>query len=392
MRRITGSLTGPRAGLWLALLALTALFLLAGATHYWLVVRGAYLLAILVAGAAAWGLLQRTGLQGRWEAGATQVVAGDEHAETFVLRNRAPWPRQLLELRFPSTLPGRSGPRAVSVRPRGEALVELRTPCHRRGRYRIGPATVRTWDPFGLWPWEGRFGAERDLLVLPRTEPLPGFEPPQRRRHAAARRLRPSPAPAPVAGSVRPYAHGDSQRLVHWPSTLRRGRLMVKTFDTDAGEPCRLLLDLGGAPTDDALELAVTVAASLAAAVAARRQPVGLSVVGGATVEASHGRAHVAQLLETLALAGTPADDAPFPAGRGAAVILVTTRGAAAQRPALDLAADGRGVAVVFVTAAPAGDAVTAARAALADAGVNTYLVYPGVPLADALQRSRTRR
>lgn len=55
---------------------------------------------------------------------------------------------------------------------------------------------------------------------------------------------------AAAAGGVRPYAEGDSVRRIDWRSSLRTGRLMVKTPDEDDGAAVRVLVDHGAAPDD----------------------------------------------------------------------------------------------------------------------------------------------
>ena len=45
--------------------------------------------------------------------------------------------------------------------------------------------------------------------------------------HQGAARRR-SQVVAPTASSVREYSYGDSLKRIHWPSTARIGKLMVK--------------------------------------------------------------------------------------------------------------------------------------------------------------------
>ncbi|MCZ6544089.1 MAG: DUF58 domain-containing protein, partial [Chloroflexi bacterium] len=281
-RRIAGGLRVLRSPLLLSLILLLALFTVAGATHFWLVVRAFYLVALLLGMAAVWTVLQHVGLQGSWQRDARRLMAGDLLVERLVLRNRMPWPKPIVEVQRP-----RSGDREVMYRTvalpgRGEATVEWRTAGLTRGRHALGTAVVRTWDPFGIFPLTSRHGEGRELLVLPKAELLPGFRAPACQRGADGRSRRPSIAPTPIAGSVRPYALGDDRRLVHWPHTLRRGELMVKTLDKDTGETANVILELSdaGEAPGEIVELAVEAAASIVRTLIGKGALVSLRILG----------------------------------------------------------------------------------------------------------------
>src|SRR5205085_12338160 len=61
--------------------------------------------------------------------------------------------------------------------------------------------------------------------------------------------------------SVREQAEGESLRAVHWPSTARRGRLMVKELEDAPRDELAVLLDCAGA--GEAFEVAVRCAGSV---------------------------------------------------------------------------------------------------------------------------------
>ena len=393
-RRIAGALRVLRSPLLLSLILLLALFAVAGATHFWLVVRAFYLVALLLGMAAVWTVLQHVGLQGSWQRDARRLMAGDLLVERLVLRNRMPWPKPIVEVQRP-----RSGDREVAYRTvalpgRGEATVEWRTAGLTRGRHPLRAAVVRTWDPFGIFPLTSRHGEGRELLVLPKAELLPGFRAPARQRGADGRSRRPSVGPTPIAGSVRPYALGDDRRLVHWPHTLRRGELMVKTFDTETGETANVVLDLSDAAEapEEIVELAVEAAASIVRTLIGKGAPVSLRILGEpeSLLERLHGRTGLDRALEALALV-LPQSAKPTPvspegrllASAKGGCVLVTTRTATAAGDAGDLAAGGGGVAVVLV--AQLGVDVDGARAAIEARGWHAYHVHPEMPIVEAL-------
>ena len=109
----------------------------------------------------------------------------------------------------------------------------VNTICTERGRYQLGPIRLRTSDPFGLFPMERDFAATTHVVVYPLTFDihqfalpmgiLPGGDALRRRTHYVTTN----------ASGVRDYAPGDSFGRIHWPSTARRDRLIVKEFELD---------------------------------------------------------------------------------------------------------------------------------------------------------------
>ena len=152
----------------------------------------------------------------------------------------------LMEDALPYTLGGR--PRFVldKVEPRGVRQVTYPVRSDVRGRFRIGPLSVRLTDPFGLCELARSFASSDELVVTPVLFPLPavrlggdwtgGGE-------AASRSVA-------VSGSddaaTREYRHGDDLRKVHWKSTARTGELMVRREEQPFQSRATLLLDSRG--------------------------------------------------------------------------------------------------------------------------------------------------
>jgi uncharacterized protein (DUF58 family) len=137
-----------------------------------------------------------------------------------------------------------------------------------RGRYRMDGAELLIGDPFGLA--EARIPLDRadQMLVYPRVYELEGLftdggTPGGDRGRSMLHR---------TAGydlhSIREHQVGESLRRVHWRSTARRRRLMVKELqDTPRDEAC-VLLDgeaaaVAGEAPDSTFDMQVRAAASL---------------------------------------------------------------------------------------------------------------------------------
>ena len=154
-------------------------------------------------------------------------------------------------------------------------------PRHPSGCYPIGPLSVDLGDVFGFYDRSLRTASPSFLTVYPRILSLERLGLPSKSPFGS---LRTSEIiyedPSRVSG-VRDYLRGDSLRKVNWKVSAALGRLQVKTFEPAITLDTMLVLNLNQeeydlAYADGAMELAITVAASLANHLAGLRQPVGL--------------------------------------------------------------------------------------------------------------------
>jgi uncharacterized protein (DUF58 family) len=112
-----------------------------------------------------------------------------------------------------------------------------------RGRYAFGDVRVELSDPFGLERAVVQLPAPGALLVYPRLVRLDNlFSEAGARSHDGRRLLMRRPSGFELH-SVRDYEQGESLRRVHWPSTARRGQLMVKELEDAPRDEIAVLLD-----------------------------------------------------------------------------------------------------------------------------------------------------
>lgn len=140
----------------------------------------------------------------------------------------------------------------------------LDIPPLRRGVVRIGPVTTVRSDPVGLLRREHAFDDVHELFVHPRTTALPSTS------AGLIRDLEGSPTRRLVDSdmsfhAIREYAPGDAQRQVHWKSTAKTGRLMVRQFEESRRSRMAVILGVARAEFEgeEEFELAVSAAASL---------------------------------------------------------------------------------------------------------------------------------
>jgi uncharacterized protein (DUF58 family) len=120
----------------------------------------------------------------------------------------------------------------------------VRTICRRRGRFTLGPLTLVSGDPLGLFEFTRDLKATSNIVVYPAMIPIPSFVPPLGQLPGGdAVRQRTHYITTNVAG-VRDYAPGDSFNRIHWRSVARTGRLIVKEFELDPTADIWLFLDM----------------------------------------------------------------------------------------------------------------------------------------------------
>jgi uncharacterized protein (DUF58 family) len=182
-----------------------------------------------------------------------------------------------------------------------------------RGRFEVGPMTVRVRDPFGMVQLGRSFRGTTPLVVTPRTVPLPAI--PLEGGHRGSGDNRPRAFAVGTAEDVgiREYRRGDDLRRVHWRSSARAGELMVRREEQPGQSRLTLLVDNRsrahrGQGVGSTLEAAVSAAASVGVHLTRRGYDVRLVTASGLE-SSSHARPRDAgpdagPLLESLAVLG----------------------------------------------------------------------------------------
>ena len=204
-----------------------------------------------------------------------------------------------------------------------------------RGRYTI-EAHVVVEDPFGLERVEVPLARQPALVVYPRLVELERlFSESGMHARDGRRVLLQRPSGFDVH-SVREYVEGDSLRKVHWRSTARRARLMVKELEDSPRDELAVVLDAQRASVvGESFDVAVRAAGSIVRAFAKRGRRAAL-VIGGAApqVQRVHAEGDWRRALELLAAAEADGDLPPerllagdgTPAALALDLVVVTSR------------------------------------------------------------------
>ncbi len=381
----------------------------------------------------AWSGIRWVQVERYARTGRSQV--GKMAEERLLVNNRGLIPKLWLEVRDHSTLPEHHVSRVISpLGTRRSQTWTVKTRCLQRGRFSLGPLTLISGDPFGLFqtsrrlpePGESSFIVYPAIVEVPSFAPLvgylPGGETMRRRTHYVTTNV----------SGVRDYAPGDSFNRIHWPSTARTGRLISKEFELDPTADIWLFLDLDRTAQSElvwarlmaqrksrlpwepagpdltlmpsTVEYGVTIVASLAKHFIARDRSVGFLAYSQhrEILPADRGERQLTKILETLAVIRAEgriplaqiiaAEAAHLP--RNTTVVITT----ATDEPYWISAArdvNQRGVRVIAILIDPESFGQPRSNrkltAELAISGIPAYLVREGDDLAEALARPYAR-
>lgn len=318
-------------------------------------------------------------VKGTLEQAALRVVRGQQASVRMTVHPPGTWRwRWLRVVEGRETAPVATSPLQKPDRS-GEITLKLPVDTSIRGERPIGPYAVVHGDPWSLVRRVAFRAEGGTLTVHPRTIPV--------RRSALPALLQgDSESASRRRGdehffALRDYVLGDEPRTVHWRSSARAGKLVVKQHVSPAPNNTMIVLDadasaygsddkFAGGWVEERFESAVEVAASLAIAQADRVEQVHVvTTARGAKVTSAAGGATDAFLdAFAAALAVPPVQTAP--------------------EEVVPLIRRTRCRLVMLVTGTP-GFHVLAAMRAVAPVGASLTVVRVGSRRRDALQGLR---
>lgn len=206
--------------------------------------RLAYIWAVLLVVSWLWSWQILRGVVLARKPRATRAQVGHILEEKIELDNTGRLPRLWLAVSDRSSLPDSAGSRLFPlVEPRRGRTYLSRARLLQRGVYPLGPTSLESGDPFGLFPVERVYPAGDSLLVYPLLVDIYDFPNPAGILPGGEALRRRTPQVTPNAAGIREYAPGDSLNRIHWVSTARRNRLMTKEFELDPQAEIWIFLD-----------------------------------------------------------------------------------------------------------------------------------------------------
>jgi uncharacterized protein (DUF58 family) len=268
------------------------------------------LFTVLIASLALswlWARYSLRGITAVAEGRTTLAQVGGVLEERVTVRNASNLPQAWIHVEDMGTIPDLPS-QVAGLAPKAYRSWTLETQSARRGRFRWGPLRISSGDPLGLFKAERVVGETESITVYPAPVPLDDFVLSTSDQTGDAPEYRATSQITPNVVSVRRYVIGDSLNRIHWKSSAKLNRLMVKEFETEVHGDLWIVLDLnrgvqiGG--DDGTEELGVTIAASLSKFLLGYDNGVGFLASGD--VEYAHtpalGDRQLWRILESLAI------------------------------------------------------------------------------------------
>ncbi len=234
----------------------------------WLFFLVAFLVALLVVGALSALLAVRSV---EVEVGAVAPVAeGGTALVPLAVRTR----RRARFIRVAALAQDQRGEAFLPlVRPGAPQQTVLRIPAPSRGVYPLGALQVISPGIVGMFRVERRVRAVGEVVVGPRYQMLPDL--PQSDSEGGGSAQTRHRRGGELFG-IRRYVPGDPARHIHWRSSARHGRLLVKEFEEPTVPLLAIVVDADRSQTPADLDRAARAAASLAYTACARGREVTL--------------------------------------------------------------------------------------------------------------------
>lgn len=290
--------------------ALITAIVLAIVTGHWIFARGAYVIGGLIPLCFLWARLTAGGLEVAVERTTDRLQVGQQTETRLRLKSLSSLTKIWIEAVDETTMPGGSPKTVVTLPAKGSRNWRTTSRCNRRGVYTAGPISITSGDPFGLFRMTKRYGEKQRLVVLPQPEELPYFWVPAAQLPGEGIVHQRTHYVTPNASGIREYYPGDSYNRIHWKSTARLGRPMVKTFEMDPTSNIWIVLDLdagvqAGSGDESTEEYGVRIAASVAYHFLQSNRMLGLMMDGAEKVimDPLRGSQQYGRILEALAVA-----------------------------------------------------------------------------------------
>jgi len=237
--------------------------LLAGYRLGWLELVVAGWAGVVLVAVAALYLIGRSPFAMELTLPHRRVVLGEPAHGRVEVRN--PRRRRTLGVTLEIPLgPGLTELTVPGLRGGGVSQHDFPIPTLRRGVIPVGPVRTVRADPIGLVRRELAWTESAELVVHPRTIAVPSTS------TGLIRDLEGTPTRDLTSSDVafhalREYQPGDERRYIHWKSTAKTGRFMVREFEQTRRSHLVVALSLatGDYTSEEEFELAVSVAGSL---------------------------------------------------------------------------------------------------------------------------------
>lgn len=213
--------------------------------------------------------------------------------------------------RFPGAAPGKEENSLfiLNINPREDKKISYVIDCYKRGLWKLGPVSIISQDALGFFKMRKSLNVFSEVLVYPSLFRVFSFPP-----LASGSVSWMGVETAKISGDsheffgVREYQQGDAISRIHWPSTAKHNKLIVKQFERNAVQEVTIIMDLKkghdiGTGKETTLEYSVKLAGSIARYLLNEGAFVQMAGHGkqGTLIPLGKGESHMYKILDYLA-------------------------------------------------------------------------------------------
>ncbi len=170
--------------------------------------------------------------------------SGEVLEETYTLFNESRFPKLWIHVEDESSFIAKPASRAITLfTGKSSLFFQSMIVLSIRGEYALGPTRLISGDPFGFFVKQSIFEPLNSILVLPFSFPLEADWNPKGDLSGGKAHRELKSRTSINATSVREYKPGDALNKIHWKSSIRTQKWMVKEFEQDPLANVWIVLD-----------------------------------------------------------------------------------------------------------------------------------------------------
>jgi uncharacterized protein (DUF58 family) len=212
--------------------------------HQLILQRIAVLLGLILVVGYIWAAFSLKGIRFIRKSRFSRFECGEVFEEDYEIRNNSFLPKLWIQVEDGSDLPSKPAGRTISqIRAHTSLFFQSLVILSKRGEFALGPTILHSGDPFGFFHQFQVVEPNSSILVLPLIFPLErDWNPKGDLSGGKAHREQKSPS-SQSATAVREYQPGDALNKIHWKSSVRTQKWMVKEFEQEPLANIWLILD-----------------------------------------------------------------------------------------------------------------------------------------------------
>ena len=198
-----------------------------------LIYRAFYFWLGLIVFSLAWTISSLLGIDFQRRSREYQLEVGEYLEEKYTITNNSSLRKIWLEVIDQSGI-GQTEPRLIASLPgRSEKQYTAHRYMFQRGQYDLGPTIIRSGDIFGLFRATKTFLSDQTILVTPAIIKIEPFRQRGSELSGGDSTHEISDETNALTSGIREYMPGDALKRIHWPSSVKHQKLIVKEYDKD---------------------------------------------------------------------------------------------------------------------------------------------------------------